>query len=140
MQKQIQCKFIICVFLLLHTAVSVALAIFAALCGDMFDSTVLFIAVAAVTLILTLYTSAAIMRNVNSRMRSQIAHLFKFSSALQTASEKLDSYADNLQQRESALQKRELIIEEQVKKINGYGDRMQELVSTIDSSDVIPFL
>ncbi len=137
MQEQISFKSTICIFLFLHTAVAVMMAIMAALSGKIYDRTLMFFAMGIASTILTLYTSKIITRYINARIETRVRELYKFSSDLQSASERLDRYANDLQQRESAIKEREQVIAQQVKKISAYGDKMTEIVLAIDSSNMI---
>ncbi len=135
MQRSFSIGRIIWPFLFLHASIVMIIAVLLALGGNPSENPALLVIVIGVAAASTLYTANRIISNLNEAIEERVKSVTEFSDDLRTVSENLDRYAKELERRADSIQKRELVLEDKVKIISAYGNRMEELVALIDKVD-----
>ncbi len=135
MIKPISVRRIVAIFLALHTATILILALIVVYGGAKAGNTFTIPGSILLAIAVTLYTAYRISHSIKEKIEGSAKSLDNYSKQLHTKAEDLEDYAVELKKWAGDMKEQQLRLQRRVDLINMYGTRLTELVAAMDKAE-----
>ncbi len=132
MQNSTMIKRVVCLFLVLHTAIILMLAFVFKRGEALGADPVILVAGILLVVAITIYTAYRITETIKEKLELRVRKMAEYAEYLQSRTRDLDNYAVELKRWAEEMNKQQAVLKQRVRVINEYGNRMNELAVLMD--------
>ncbi len=132
MQNLTMIKRVVLMFLVLHTAIILMLALVFKRGEALEADPVILVAGILLVVAITIYTAYRIIETIKEKLELRVRKMAEYAEYLQSRTRDLDNYAVELKRWAEEMNKQQAVLKQRVRVINEYGNRMNELAVMMD--------